>query len=135
MDRHLILKGYASSLAPQIMSTEISAKELEWWTREWEALKNTSAFGYQTEQIKISYLCKLVDREILNAIGYRNFNLERDLLAAILEYVNERLHPTMIKQLNILRTQMKGGQNTCDFLVNVWQDFFDSDMRKNTWEH
>ena len=74
----------------------------------------------------------LVDREILNTIGYKNINQERNLLAAILEYVNERLHPTMIKQLNVLRTQIKGGQKTCDFLVNVWQDFFDSDMRNNT---
>ena len=56
------------------------------------------------------------------------------MLAAILEYINERLHPTMIKQLNVLRTQIEGGQKTCDFLVNVCQDFFYSDMRNNTWE-
>ena len=27
----------------------------------------------------------------------------------------------------------EGGQTTCDFLVNFCQDFFDSDMRDNTW--
>ena len=76
----------------------------------------------------------LVEREILNTIVYRNFNQERDFQAAILEYVNERLHPTMIKHLNVLRAQIEGGQKTCDFLVNVHQDFFYSDMRNNTWE-
>ena len=76
----------------------------------------------------------MIDREILNAIGYRRFNQERDLLAAVLEYVNERLHPTMIKQLNVLRSRIKGGQKTCDFLINVCQDYFDSDMRNNTRE-
>ena len=75
-----------------------------------------------------------VYREILNAIEYRKFNQERDLLAAILGYVNVRLHQMMIKQLNVLRTQIEGGQNTCHFLVNVHQDFFDLDMRNNTWE-
>ena len=60
-----------------------------------------------------------VDREILNAIEYRKFNQERDLLAAILGYVNVRLHQMMTKQLNVLRTQIEGGQKTCDFLVNV----------------
>ena len=76
-----------------------------------------------------------VDREILNAIEYRKFNQERDLLAAILGYVNVRLHQKMINQLNVLRTQMEGGQKTCDFLANVHWDFFDSDMRNKTWEH
>ena len=63
MDRPLIPKGYATSLEPQKMPTEISAQELEWWTRQWEALKNDSSFGYQSEQIKISYLCMFVDRK------------------------------------------------------------------------
>ena len=74
----------------------------------------------------------VVDREILNVIGYRRFNQKKDLLAAILEYVNERLHPTMIKQLNMLISQI--GQKTCDFLINVRQDYFDSDMRNNICE-
>ena len=33
----------------------------------------------------------------------------------------------------MLRTQIEGGQKT-NFLVNVRQDFFDSDMRNNTCE-
>ena len=115
MDRPLIPKGYATFLEPQKMSTEISAQELEWWKRQWDELKNVSAFRYQSKSIKISYLCMFVDRVILNAISYRRFNQERDLLAAILEYVNERLHPTMIKQLNMLRSTIEG-QKTCDFL-------------------
>ena len=49
--------------------------------------------------IKISYLCQFIDRQILNAIGYKRFNQEKDILAAVLEYVNDRFHPTMIKQL------------------------------------
>ena len=116
------------------MSMEISAQEFEWWIREWEAFKSTSVFRYQSETIKISYLCQLIDREILNAIHYRRFNLERDLLAAVLEYVNDRLHPTMIKQLNVLRSTIEGGQKNCDFLRNVCQDYFESDMSHNTQE-
>ena len=90
-----------------MMSTEITAQELEWWTRQWEALKNTSAFGHQSKHVKISYLCTFMDKEILNAIGYRNFDQEWNLLAAVLEYEYERLHPTMIKQLNVLKTQIE----------------------------
>ena len=56
------------------------------------------------------------------------------MLTAILEYLNERFHPMRIKQLNVLRSQIEGGQKTCDFLVNVRQDFFDSDLRTNKWE-
>ena len=114
------------------MLTDISAQELEWWTRQREALKNASGFGYQSEAIKISYLCQLIDREILNAIGYRRFNQERDLLVAVLEYMNDRLHPTMIKQLNVLRSTTEGGQKTCDFLRNFRQDYFNSDKNLNT---
>ena len=69
-----MLEGYASSLEPQKMSTEITAQELEWRIRQWEALKNTSAFGYKAKQIEASYLCMFVDSEILNAIKYRKFN-------------------------------------------------------------
>ena len=95
-------------------------------------MQNASAFMHQAKHVKIRYLCTFVDKEILNAIGYRNFNQERTLLAVVLDYVNERLHPTMIKQLNVLKTQIEEEQETCDFLVNVCQDFFDSDMKDNT---
>ena len=108
LDRPVIPKGYAILLERQKMSTKISAQELKWWTRQWEALKNASAFGYQSETIKISYLCQFIDRNILNAIGYRRFSQERDLLVAVLEYVNDRLHPTMIKQFNVLRSRIEG---------------------------
>ena len=40
----------------------------------------------------------------------------------------------MIKQLNVLRSTIEGGQKTCDFLRNVCQDYFDSDMNHNTQE-
>ena len=34
LDRPLIPKGYTTLLEPKKMSTEISAQELEWWTRQ-----------------------------------------------------------------------------------------------------
>ena len=68
MDRPLIPKGYAISLEPQKVSTEVTARGLEWWIRQGEALKTTSVFGYQAEHIKISHLCMFVDREVLNAV-------------------------------------------------------------------
>ena len=40
----------------------------------------------------------------------------------------------MIKQLNVLRSTIEGGQKTCDFLRNICQDYFDSDMNLNTQE-
>ena len=39
-----------------------------------------------------------------------------------------------MKQLNVQKTQIEVGQKTYDFLVNVHQDFFDSDMKNNSWE-
>ena len=48
-----------------------------------------------------------MDKEILNAIGYRSFSKEKDLLEAILGFVGERLHPTHIKQLNVLKAQIE----------------------------
>ena len=53
---------------------------------------------------------------------------------AILEYVNDRLHPTMIKQLNEWRSTIEEGQKTCDFLRNVCQDYFNSIMNLNMEE-
>ena len=60
-DKPILWKGYAQSFEPAKMSTHISAQELEQWLRQWDALKNASAFSYQIDHIKISYLCEFVD--------------------------------------------------------------------------
>ena len=59
---------------------------------------------------------------------------EKRLLDAILKYVNDRLHPTIIKQVKKWRSTIEPGQKTCDFLRNHCQDYFDSDMHLNTEE-
>ena len=97
-------------------------------------LKNTSGFRYQDEHIKISYLCTFMDKDILNAIEYRSFTEEKTLLDANLDYIRKRLHPTQIKQLNVLKAHIEGGQKTCNFLVNICQDFCDSAMKENDWK-
>ena len=107
------------ALEPVKMSTDITAQELKWWVRQWGALKNTSAFRYQDKHVKISYICMFMDKKILNAIEYRSSTGEKTLLDAILGYVRERLNPTQIKQLNVLKAHIEGGQRTCDILVNI----------------
>ena len=97
----VIPKGYAPYLEGIKLSTNISAQELEWWIRQWDTFKNVSELSYHNEAIKISYLCNFIDRYILNAVGYRRFIREKELLKAILGYVNDCLHPILIKQLEV----------------------------------
>ena len=44
LDRPTLPKGYAQSLEPLKMSTDISPQELERWLRKWDDLKNASGF-------------------------------------------------------------------------------------------
>ena len=89
--------GYPTSLEPTKLTTDITASEMEWWLRQWTSLKNVSEFRYLGDQIKILCVCQFVDRDILNAVGDRKFKEEKRLLGAIVEYLNEWLHPTLIR--------------------------------------
>ena len=78
-----------------------------------------SAFGYQNDAIKNGYLCNFVNRDILNTLGYRKFTKERELLKAILDYVNDHLHSMFIKKLEIWRSTIELGMKICDHLRNL----------------
>ena len=51
--------------------------------------------------MKISYRCQFVERDILSVVGHKKFKEEGKLLEAIIDYINERLHPIIICQLNL----------------------------------
>ena len=91
-EKPVIPKGYSQFLELVKLSTDISSQKLEWWLRQRDALKNVSVFGYQNDAIKMSYLCNFVDRDILS----RRFKEEKGLLAAILGYIYDSLHPILI---------------------------------------
>lgn len=65
-----IPKGYASSLVPGKLIIDIASSEMDWWLRQWSSQKNTSTFGYQGNDINISYLCQYVERKILSVMWW-----------------------------------------------------------------
>ena len=72
-----------------------------------------------------------VEQEILLAVNCSVFETEQDLLEAILEYLYDRLYPKLINQLEVWRTKQKRGTKTCDYLLGLNQQFYESNMQDN----
>merc|ERR1712163_94945 len=67
----------------------------------------------------LAYLQQCVSRDILLAVGYRDKHTEKDLLDAIKLYLDTKIHPKIIRQLEIWRQIMA---------------FYDSNMDANSPE-
>ena len=95
------LKGVASALKPEELTSSIAAHDMSVWVEQWNEFKENSAFSKQGEKSIIAYLKTCVSRDILSAIDYKNQKTEKEMLDAIQAYLDTKVHPTIIRQLEI----------------------------------
>ena len=60
--------------------------------------------------------------------------MEVELLESILKYLNTRLHPICITQLEIWRTKQESGVKHCEQLPQIMAKFYESSMDHNMVE-
>merc|ERR1712089_43062 len=68
------LKGVATTLKPEELTSSIQAHDMSAWVEQWTEFKNNSAFSKHGEKSVIAYLKKCVSRDILHAIDYKSKN-------------------------------------------------------------
>ena len=95
------LKGVATTLKPVELTSSIAAYDMTVWVEQWNEFKENSAFSKQGEKSVIAYLKTCVSRDILSAIDYKNKNTETEMLDAIRVYLDTKVHPKVIRQLEI----------------------------------
>ena len=71
------LKGMASALKPEELTSSIAAHDMTVWVEQWNEFKDNSAFSKQGEKSIIAYLKTCVSRNILSAIDYKNRTTEK----------------------------------------------------------
>merc|ERR1711873_79975 len=99
------IKGVATILRPEELTASIQAHEMTVRTEQWAAFRDNSAFGNQGEAAILAYLKQCVSLEILLAVNYRDKNTEKELLDAIKLYLDTKIHPKVIRQLEIWRAR------------------------------
>ena len=104
------IKGVATSLKPEELTTSIAAYDMSLWIEQWNEFKNNSVFSKHGEESIIAYLKSCVSRDILNAISYKTLHTEKEYLEAIKRYLDTKVHPKVIRQLEIWRA--KQGENS-----------------------
>ena len=61
------IKGVATSLKPEELTSSIAAHDMSLWVEQWNEFKENSAFSRQGENSIIAYLKTCISRDILNA--------------------------------------------------------------------
>ena len=126
------IKGVATSLKPEELTTGIAAYDMSLWIEQWEEFKNNSVFSRHGEESIIAYLKSCVSREVLNAISYKTLTTEKEYLDAIKKYLNTKVHPKEIRQLEIWRTKQGDHSTVADSMRRQVRQFFDTNMDENT---
>ena len=96
--------------------------------------RDNSAFSAHGEQAVLAYLKQCVSREILIAVNYKEKNMEEELLKAIQEYLDTKVHPKVIRQLEIWRARQSDGSTVAESMRRQVCAFYDSNMEGNTPE-
>ena len=100
-ERQPEIKGVATTLKPEELTVSIQAHEMTAWREQWAAFRDNSAFSTHGDAAVLAYLRQCVSREILLAVNYREKRTEEELLEAIQEYLDTKIHPKVIRQLEI----------------------------------
>ena len=95
------IKGVATTLKPVELTVSIQAHEMTAWREQWTEFRDNSAFSAHGEAAVLAYLKQCVSREILIAVNYKEKDTEEELLQAIQEYLDTKVHPKVIRQLEI----------------------------------
>ena len=73
--------------------------------------------------------CKIV--EMPSMWWWSKLKDEKKLLDTIVDYVNKRLHPTNIRQLNVWCSVIESDKKTCDYLRIPCKNYYNSNMHLN----
>ena len=128
------IKGVATTLKPVELTSSIQAHEMTAWREQWEEFKDNSAFSKLGEKSVLAYLKHCVSREILIAVNYKEKNTEEELLEAIQEYLDTKVHPKIIRQLEIWRARQSDGSTVTESMRRQVCNFYDTNMEENTPE-
>merc|ERR1711895_169871 len=128
------IKGVATTLKPVELTVSIQGHEMTAWREQWTEFRDNSAFSAHGEAAVLAYLKQYVSREILIAVNYKEKNTEEELLQAIQEYLDTKVHPKVIRQLEIWRACQSDGSTVTESMRRQVCAFYDSNMEGNTPE-
>merc|ERR1712215_405093 len=121
------IKGVATTLKPVELTVSIQAHEMTAWREQWTEFRDNSAFSAHGEAAVLAYLKQCVSREILIAVNYKEKDTEEELLQAIQEYLDTKVHPKVIRQL--WRARQSDGSTVAE---SMRRQVCDSNMEGNT---
>merc|ERR1712208_212120 len=121
-------------LKPVELTVSIQAHEMTVWREQWTEFRDNSAFSAHGEAAVLAYLKQCVSREILIAVNYKEKDTEEELLQAIQEYLDTKVHPKVIRQLEIWRARQSDGSTVAESMRRQVCAFYDSNMEGNTPE-
>merc|ERR1712208_127288 len=121
-------------LKPVELTVSIQAHEMTAWREQWTEFRDNSAFSAHGEAAVLAYLKQCVSREILIAVNYKEKDTEEELLQAIQEYLDTKVHPKVIRQLEIWRARQSDGSTVAESMRRQVCNFYDSNMEENTPE-
>merc|ERR1712240_672901 len=128
------IKGVANALKPVELTISIQAHEMTAWREQWEEFRDNLAFSNFGEKSVLAYLKQCVSREILIAVNYKEKNTEEELLQAIQEYLDTKVHPKVIRQLEIWHARQGNGSSVAESMRRQVYQFYDTNMEKNEVE-
>merc|ERR1711895_90481 len=128
------IKGVATTRKPVELTLSIQAHEMTAGREQWVEYRDNSAFSNFGEQAVLAYLKQCVSREILIAVNYKEKNTEEELLQAIQEYLDTKVHPKVIRQLDIWRARQSDGSTVAESMRRQVMAFYDSNMDGNSPE-
>merc|ERR1711895_231515 len=124
----------ATTLKPEELTVSIQSHEMTAWREQWAAFRDNSPFCNHGEAAILAYLKQRVSREILLAVNYREKNTEDELLQAIQDYLDTKIHPKVIRQLEIWRARQSDGSTVAESMRRQVMAFYDSNMGGNSLE-
>ena len=129
-----IPKDPASVLKPDLLTTSITAGEIEGWMERWNEFKINSAFGTQGQASILAYLKSCISQDILVSINAKHLEMEKEFLEKLRGYIDTRLHPKLIRQLEKMRIHQKQGVSLLDVLSQQVTNYYKAGMDKNSPE-
>merc|ERR1712240_786462 len=125
------IKGVATSPKPEELTSQIAAYDMSLWIEQWEEFKHNSVFSKHGEELIIAYLKSCVSRDILNAISYKTLRTEKEYLVAIRKYLDTKVHPKVIRQLEIWRAKQGENSTVAESMRRQVNQFYDTNMDEN----
>ena len=95
------IKGVATALKPDELTSSVAAQDISLWVEQWTEFKENSSFSKLGVASIIAYLKTCVSHDILAAIDYKQLKTDKEMLDKIMDYLNTKVHPTVIRQLEI----------------------------------